>query len=560
MKENFLDKNTLIAVALVFMAWLSWDAYMRKKYPSRKGGKSPSVQAEQEVEEKLHLEREQERKKKEKHSGKKTFSSSLQPVELEEQTFVFQSENLSFELSSQGMGFKNLVLNRILDRADQPIKLFSEGSYLPFETRVSDQRNESLYFQIEQLSKTSWRGTADLGEVKVVKTLSVDPQDFLVNSKIKISGNLHLIPGISSFLIQTQQVREKTFLSFLTHPDFLSFFISSARGFEQIPLDSKEASQGEALSSQEPFSGLKAAALGTKYFGQAWMEEDSDVLPQFQLLFREGHYLGQVRHSILNPQKDFDISYKIFIGPKDFPLLKKKYPTLIHWVDFGWFGVLSRFILQILQFFYSLSGNWGLSIILLTLLVRMILLPLVFSSHRSMEVMKKVHPEIQKIKKKFKSEPQRINQEVMALMKSHRANPLGGCLPVLLQIPIFWSLWKALSNSYSLYRAPFVFWIQDLSWKDPYYILPVLMGLVMFAQQKISPVVMNKEMARAMQIMPVVMALFMINLPSGLVLYMLVSTAFGLVQQFYLVNKKGESLSFMVSREIQKQRKEKKNV
>ena len=127
-------------------------------------------------------------------------------------------------------------------------------------------------------------------------------------------------------------------------------------------------------------------------------------------------------------------------------------------------------------------------------------------------------------------------------MKSHRANPLLGCLPLLAQTPIFWALWKALANSYSLYRAPFVFWIQDLSWKDPYYVLPVLMGLIMFVQQKITPVTMNKEMMRAMQIMPVFMALFMINLPSGLVLYMLVSSAFGLAQQVYLNRKEKGAL------------------
>ncbi|MYE07181.1 MAG: membrane protein insertase YidC, partial [Oligoflexia bacterium] len=269
----------------------------------------------------------------------------------------------------------------------------------------------------------------------------------------------------------------------------------------------------------------------------AWMEKESDVLPQFKIDLRKK--VGWIQHFVLNPQQDFKMSYRVFIGPKDLVLLKKDYPSLIHWVDFGWFSTLSRGILQILYFFYSLVGNWGGAIILLTLLVRIILFPFVLSSHRSMEIMKKVHPEIQKLRKKFKDNPQRMNQEVMAVMKAYRANPLGGCLPLLLQLPIFWSLWKALSNSYSLYQAPFIFWIRDLSWKDPYYILPVLMGVVMFIQQKLSPVTLNKEMLRAMQIMPIFMSLFMINLPSGLVLYMLVSTVFGLAQQVYL-NKKGD--------------------
>ena len=548
MKENFLDKNTLIAVALIFVAWLSWDAYMKKKYPSKRRGEPAVSQEAKPAEGEGAGDTNQAptsigtavSKQTAVDSQAKAVSSLTQQVPLKEQSFSFQSESLSFDISSQGMGFKKLVLNRILDRKGQAVWLFSGETDLPFETRLMSQAKQALYFDIKQISDHSWEGQALWNEVKINKTLSVDPRLFLVKVKVKITGNLNRVSGIHTFLNQTQKAKDQKrgFLSVFTQPDLFSFFVSSSQGFEQIPIVSQEASQIQELQSQAPFTAVRAVAVGTKYFGQAWMEDESDVLPQFRLLFKDKYYLGLINHSVLNPQKDFEISYKIFMGPKDFSLLKKEYPLLVRWVDFGWFGALSRFILQILQLFYSLVGNWGVSIILLTLLVRLILLPFVISSHRSMEVMKKVHPEIQKIRAKFKDNPQRMNQEVMAVMKSHRANPLGGCLPLLLQIPVFWSLWRALSNSYSLYQAPFIFWIRDLSWKDPYYVLPVLMGFFMFVQQKISPVTMSKEMVRAMQIMPVFMVVFMINLPSGLVLYMLISTLFGLAQQVYL-NKKG---------------------
>ena len=544
-KESFLDKNTLIAVALVFVAWLGWDSYMRKKYPQQKPPLSfkenPRPQtkevAEPLVAKKLKINEKEE-----------------PPLPTPDQTLSFKSENLSFDLSSKGMGFKKVVLNRILDRKGEAVYLFSGHRDQPFETRLIHS-SKPLFFNIQQVSKNQFSGTAEYKGAKIQKTLTVFSEKFLIKTQVKVTGDLSAISGISSVLNQTEQAEDKK--GWLAHlfmpPDFLSFFLSSAKGFEHIPLSSKEPDKVKELISEKSKTSIHTVALGQRYFGQAWIEDNSDVLPQFQIRFQKaksdehppqkqesagekGRYSGEIQHFILNHKKDFELSYKIFMGPKDFKFLDG---SLLQWADFGYFGPLARFILKILKFFHSLTGNWGLAIILLTILVRLLLLPFVLSSHRSMEVMKKINPEIQKIRTKFKKDPQRMNQEIMAMMKNHKANPLGGCLPLLLQIPVFWALWKALSNSYSLYRAPFGFWIQDLSWKDPYYVLPLLMGLLMFFQQKISPVTMNREMARALQIMPIFITFFMINLPSGLVLYMLISTLFGLGQQVYL-NKTGD--------------------
>ena len=314
---------------------------------------------------------------------------------------------MSFDISSSGMGFKKLVLNRILDRNGQAILLFSGEKDLLFETRIKGRESRPLYFDIERVSEYSWQGQALLNEVKIHKTVSVDPKLFLIKTQVRVSGNLDFIPGISLFLTQAGKEGKKGLFSFLSQPDFLSFFVSSSKGFEHIPLISKEASQVEKIKSRAVISQVKIAALGTKYFGQAWMENESDVSPEFRIFFKDNKYLGFVSHSILNPRRDFESAYNIFVGPKDLSLLKKEYPSLTPWVDFGWFGFLSRLILQILQIFYSLVGNWGFSIILLTLLVRLLLLPVLVSAHRSMEVTKKLHPEMEKIRKKFKKDPQR---------------------------------------------------------------------------------------------------------------------------------------------------------
>ena len=586
-EESFLDKNTLIAVVVVCLAWLSWDAYMRKKYPEGTQ-KTPSQKTAENLQQPFTPSAKDDPPSARvadplsarvaappargavPSSARDAVPAVPRGQQKKEKLFPVKTKDLSFEISSQGMGFKNLSLNQILDREEKPIRLFTEVAPLPFETRLKGQEDRPLFFNVEQVGEHIFKGRAQVGEAYIEKTLSIAPSGFLIESEIKIRdgtagtaslaerGSSHTIgkpathavgprsggtaspAGVSSFLVQTEQKEEKKsgFLSFF-QPDFLSFFVSSSKGEQTFPIMSKEESEKKELRSHS-FSLVKSVAIGSKYFGQAWIEDKSDVFPDFRISFENNRPVGVLSHSVLNTKKEFLVSFKMFIGPKDIPLLKKEQPKLVRWVDFGWFGALSRFILNILQVFYTLSGNWGVSIILLTILVRILLLPAVVSSHRSMEIMKKVHPEIQKVREKFKKDPQRMNQEVMALMKAHRANPLGGCLPMLLQIPVFWALWKALSNSYSLYRSPFALWIEDLSWKDPYYVLPVLMGVFMFIQQKITPqTATNKEIMRAMQILPIVMVFFMINLPSGLVLYMLVTTVFGLIQQIYLNKRSG---------------------
>ncbi len=529
-ESNFLDKNTVISVLLVFLVWFAWDAYMRKKYPEQRE-KSPSSPA-------LLAESSEENTFDKKDFSQLKGSTFLKKKERKEVFFPYKGEAFSFSLSSKGMGLKDIQLHPVLNQKRETIWLFSKGQNLPFETHLllKDGKQVALDFKIEKRSRNSWKGMASWKGVRVQKTIVLDSEEGFLQTKVKLSGDLQDLFGVNTFLTQNPKDKGEQggWLSFFVQPDLLSFFVFSSQGKEHIPLHEGDEDQVQELESNPPFSLVKVAAIGTKYFGQAWLDQ-SEVLAELSFAFRQKQWLALIRHEILNPEQDFSLSYQIFIGAKSFYSLKEKHPDLAAWIDFGWFGFLARGILTILHFFFSLMGNWGVAIIILTLLVRFLLLPLVLSSHRSMEVMKKIQPELQKIRKKFKDDPQRMNQEVMACMKTYKANPLGGCLPMLFQIPVFWSLWQSLSNSYSLYRSPFIFWIQDLSSKDPYYVLPVLIGALMFLQQKIAPVSTgSKELTRAMQILPIFMTVFMLQLPSGLTLYVFVSSLFGLIQQIYL--------------------------
>lgn len=226
-----------------------------------------------------------------------------------------------------------------------------------------------------------------------------------------------------------------------------------------------------------------------------------------------------------------------FVG--DLVFTRKNYDTLVALgdqlhlsVNFGFIGVIAVPMLRSLQWFYNFFPNYGVAIILLTLVIRMLLFPLSYTSFKSMKKMQKLSPEIAKLKEKYKDEPQKMQKETMELFKKSGANPLGGCLPLLLQMPIFFAFYRVLYSSVELVNAPFILWIEDLSVKDPYYVLPFLMAIFMFAQQKLMPsATMDATQKKIMLFLPVVFGFIMKDFPAGLNLYIAVSTLFGIVQQ-----------------------------
>lgn len=234
---------------------------------------------------------------------------------------------------------------------------------------------------------------------------------------------------------------------------------------------------------------------------------------------------------------DLPTATKTFSG--DLVFTKKNYDTLIALgdnlhlsVDFGFFAILAVPILRGLQFIHKYIPNYGIAIILLTILIRLITFPLQYKSFKSMKKMQGIQPELQKIKEKYKDEPQKMQKETMDLFKKAGANPLSGCLPLLLQMPFFFAIYRVLYGAVELVGAPFYGWIHDLSIHDPFYVLPILMGIAMLAQQKLTPqTTIDPTQQKIMMFMPIIFAFIMKSLPAGLVLYIFVSTVVGIIQQ-----------------------------
>jgi YidC/Oxa1 family membrane protein insertase len=260
------------------------------------------------------------------------------------------------------------------------------------------------------------------------------------------------------------------------------------------------------------------------------------------------HFSGLVFHdkqpvsfysSESNPSFVIDISKPVTNLSGEYVFVKKNYDALKDLghqldltVDFGILGIIAVPMLRGLQWFYSIFPNYGIALILLTICIRMLLFPLSFASFKSMKKMQKVQPELAKIKEKFKDDPPRMQKETMALFKKAGANPLGGCLPMLLQMPIFFAFYKVLYGAVELVGSPFYGWIHDLSIADPYYVLPVIMAITMFAQQKLTPSTSaDPTQQKVMMFMPLIFGFIMKDLPAGLNLYIAVSTGFGIGQQ-----------------------------
>lgn len=224
----------------------------------------------------------------------------------------------------------------------------------------------------------------------------------------------------------------------------------------------------------------------------------------------------------------------IFLGPKEHEILGKYTNGVFSVIDYGWFDVIAKPLFVVLEFFHGLTGNWGWAIILLTVVAKLLFFPLSQKSFRSMQRLQKLQPLVQKLQDVYKDDREKLNQEMLRLYRENKVNPLGGCLPMLLQIPIFFALYKVLLESIELKGAGWILWIKDLAQMDPYYVTPVLMGATMVIQQMMAPKTGDPLQRKMMMALPFVFTFMFLTFPAGLVVYWLVSNILTIAQQWVI--------------------------
>ena len=321
-------------------------------------------------------------------------------------------------------------------------------------------------------------------------------------------------------------------------------YYTEAEKYNKLKFDDME---DEALKLETDAGWI---AMLQHYFVAAWVPETGAKSFDTKIKTLDGKNIYEVRYrskdkSVIHPGAIGHITSRLYVGSKEQVRLKtasEKYEIvgLPLTVDYGFLTFIADPLFSVLSWIHSVVGNWGWAIILLTVMIKGIFYPLSAASYKSMAGMKKLQPRIKTLKERYKDDKPKFQAEMMALYKTEKINPAGGCLPILVQIPVFISLYWALLESVEIRQAPFALWWQDLSAPDPYYVLPVLMGLSMWAQQQLNPAPMDDIQKKVMMVMPVALTFLFLTFPQGLVLYWVVNNVLSMAQQ-WLINKRHAS-------------------
>lgn len=523
---SFFEPKTIIAVASVALIYFGWQTYLGKKYPNYNKPKTAQTETQ-----------------KTGDTSATATTPSANPVETkseivtaaptQEQNFQFSNDKVAFTLTSHGMGLKNFTINNYQDKEKNPIKLSQSEQESMFELRFAGD-TKPVDFNVTEQAPGHYVGTAQVGEMTLKRELKFNAENSSFTNTITVTNPSEEIKkGLSLVIPETIHTAKSHSIFFpnYEHQDF--FVIHNGGKSETVNFNNAKEN---VLKS---FPSTSILSVSSQYFAAAVLDK-SEIIPEVKVSADLGtkKALAELVYKPVQTQPEMKFEEVFYAGPKSIDALKAVDPELANVIDLGFFAFIARPLIYVMKAFHSVVGNWGFAIILLTLLVRLCVLPFNIMSFKSMKAMSKVQPLIQNLREKYKDDPMRLNQEMMAVMKENGANPMGGCLPMLLQIPVFFALYRVIGSSIELYNSPFIGWIHDLSAHDPFYVLPVLMSVFMFIQQKITPSTMDPTQAKIMLFMPVVFSLFMLQLPAGLTLYMVVSTLFGITQQYLIMREK----------------------
>ena len=370
--------------------------------------------------------------------------------------------------------------------------------------------------------------------IKVIQTYEFKRGDYLIEVKHRVENNTDQDWQGSQYR-QIQRMRPLSQSRILITYTGAVYYNEEVK-YEKVDFDDMEDSQLKLN-----FQGGWIAML-QHYFLSAWIppQDGTNLAYSIANTTRQpATYTIGLRsaNALVSPGNSTEFTSQLFIGPKLVKRLEEITPGLELTVDYGVLTFLSKPLYWLLSLYHSYVGNWGLAIILLTLTIKAVFYKLSETSYRSMAKMRKVGPRLKTLKERYGSDKKRMNQAMMELYKTEKINPMGGCLPILVQIPVFIALYWALLETVDLRQAPFIFWIEDLSVKDPFFVLPIIMGISMVIQQKLNPTPPDPIQAKVMMALPFVFTFFFAFFPSGLVLYWVVNNILSIAQQWVITKR-----------------------
>ena len=463
-------------------------------------------------------------------------------------------------IKEQGGGFKSFVLKNYRNKMDKnsgPMQLLlgngpgslpvlfslDNGAGTSLPVFKGDKNSIALTQEAETATLTMTASQAE--GLTIVRTLTFRGDSYLINVEYRVLNTTDKPVPVSPALTLVNE-------PFAHASESSQFLFSGPAAYvngELVETKPKNLTEGPVV--------LQGKVSWTGFVDNYFMTSVVPVTGNAVTVTLQGSE-KQVRTLIsegiqaINPNEAKSFAYTLYFGPKKLQILEGAGNELAKSVDFGWFDVLGKPMLWLLNFFHQYSNNYGTAIILLTILIKLVFWPITQKGMNSMKNMQKLQPKIAKLRERYKGDPAQMNQEMMTLYKTYKVNPVGGCLPMLIQIPFFFALYQVLLASIELRHAPFMLWIHDLSAPDrlwigfdiPYLhgipILTLLMGASMYLQQKMTPTTADPMQARIMQFLPIVFTVMFINFASGLVLYWLINNLLSILQQ-YLINRKNKA-------------------
>jgi YidC/Oxa1 family membrane protein insertase len=376
------------------------------------------------------------------------------------------------------------------------------------------------------------------GKVQIQKQFIFKRSEYLIPMSYQILNHSSSI-WKGRFYIQFQQKKISQARSLFNISSYIGGAISTeSKPYQKISFD-KMAQGNISLATQSGW-----VAMLQHYFLGAWIPSSGQEFHFYSDAKGDIYTLGMIGMPFqIQPGMQFINQSKLYLGPEVMDRLKAAAPHLDLTVDYGILWFISMGLFWLLKHIHQYVGNWGWSIVIVTVLIKLAFYHLSAKSYRSMASMRNLQPRLQALRERYSDDKQKLTQATMELYKAEKVNPLGGCLPILVQIPVFIALYWMLLESVELRQAPFILWIHDLSAKDPYYILPILMGITMFIQQRLNPPPPDPTQAKVMQFLPIFFTALFLNFPSGLVLYWVVNNALSILQQWFIMRRMSIDLS-----------------
>lgn len=467
------------------------------------------------------------------------------------QRLVLQNKNLLLEIDTLGGRVVRAVL-LTQESSNYPnglVQLFNDRPEKRYEAQTglvsatpgqSLPPNHTMPFTVVPLKEGQDADrmvvlVAESGGLKLTKTIAIEPEGHQVRVAHTIlnTGADTASPSVYLQLMRNNESPpgESAFYMTFTGP---AIYTEQGK-FQKIDFsDIEKGKQNYVKQASDGWIGMVQ-----HYFVSAWLVSNQSTREFFTRRVDTNLYTAGMIQPLAAIAPGAQQSHEaiLYVGPQEQRVLEALAPGLDLVVDYGWLTVLAKPIYWLLEQLYGLVNNWGWAIVLLTILIKLLFYPLSAASYRSMAKMKAVSPRLMQIRERYASDKAKMNQAMMELYRNEKINPLGGCLPVLIQIPVFIALYWVLLASVEMRNAPWILWIEDLSSPDPFYILPVVMAITMFVQMKLNPPPPDPVQAKVMMLMPLIFSVFFFFFPAGLVLYWLINNLVSIAQQWSIMRR-----------------------